>query len=112
MPTSIEEARRNLETRQRGRLTRLLRQVRQVEPEHLTRPREIRRPEKDMPILLAAMDGGATHLLTGDRERFGRYFRQEIGGVLILSPAEEVKRDLKARRECLANDLPDKNGNS
>ena len=66
----------------------LLRQVRQVEPEHFTLPRDIRLPEKDLPILLAAIDGGATHLLTGDREHFGRYFRQEIGGVLILPPAE------------------------
>jgi uncharacterized protein len=86
---AIEEARRNLETpAQRVRLTRLLRRVRLVEPEHFTLPREIRLPEKDLPILLAAIDGGATHLLTGDREHFGGYFRQEIGGVLILPPAE------------------------
>ena len=86
---AIEEARRNLETpAQRARLTRLLRQVRLVEPEHFTLPRGIRLPEKDLPILLAAIDGGATHLLTGDREHFGLYFRQEIGGVLILPPAE------------------------
>jgi uncharacterized protein len=86
---AIEEPRRNLETSaQRGRLTRLLRQVRRVEPEHFTLPRGVRLPEKDMPILLAAIDGGATHLLTGDREHFGLYFRQEIGGVFILPPAE------------------------
>ena len=42
----------------------------------------------DQPILLAAIDGGATHLLTCDREHFGVYYRQEIGGVLILPPAE------------------------
>jgi predicted nucleic acid-binding protein len=86
---AVEEARRNLETpAQRGRLTRLLRQVRMVEPEHFTLPRGIRLPDKDLPILLAAIDGKATHLLTGDREHFGPYFRQEIGGVLILPPAE------------------------
>jgi predicted nucleic acid-binding protein len=86
---AIEEARRNLETpAQRGRLTRLLRGVRLVGPEHFTLPRGVRLPEKDRPILLAAIDGGATHLLTGDREHFGLYFRQEIGGVLILPPAE------------------------
>jgi predicted nucleic acid-binding protein len=86
---ATEEARRNLETAaQRGRLTRLLRGVRLVEPEHFTLPLGIRLPEKDLPILLAAIDGGATHLLTGDREHFGRYFRQTIGGVLILPPSE------------------------
>jgi predicted nucleic acid-binding protein len=85
---AVEEARRNLETpAQRGRLTRLLRQVRLVEPEHFTLPRGIRLPEKDLPILLAAIDGGATHLLTGDREHFGPYFHQEIAGVLILPPS-------------------------
>ena len=86
---AVDEARRNLETSaQRGRLTRLLRWVRLVEPEHFTLPRGIRLPEKDLPILLAAIDGGATHFLTGDREHFGLYFRQAIGGVLVLPPAE------------------------
>jgi predicted nucleic acid-binding protein len=86
---AVAEARRNLETpAQRGRLTRLLRRVRLVEPEHFTLPRGIRLPEKDLPILLAAIDGGATHLLTGDWEHFGPYYRQEIAGVLILPPAE------------------------
>jgi predicted nucleic acid-binding protein len=86
---AAEEARRNLETpAQRGRLTRLLRPVRLVEPEHFTLPRGIHLPEKDMPVLLAAIDGGATHLLTGDWEHFGPYFRQKIAGVLIVPPAE------------------------
>ena len=86
---AVAEARRNLETAaQRGRLTRLLRRVHLIEPEHFTLPRGIRLPEKDLPILLAAIDGGATHLLTGDWEHFGPYFRQGIGGVVILPPAE------------------------
>jgi predicted nucleic acid-binding protein len=86
---AVDEARRNLETpAQKGRLTRLLRRVHLVEPEHFTLPRGVRLPDKDLPILLAAIDGGATHLLTGDREHFGPYFRQEIAGVLILPPAE------------------------
>jgi predicted nucleic acid-binding protein len=85
---AIEEARRNLETpAQRGRLTRLLRRVRIVETLHFTLPLGISLPEKDIPILLASIDGGATHLLTGDLEHFGPYFGQEIAGVLILSPA-------------------------
>ena len=86
---ALEEARRNLEKpAQRGRLTRLSRRVELVEPEHYTLPRGIYLPEKDMPILLAAIDGHTTHLLTGDREHFGLYFRQKIAGVLILQPAE------------------------
>ena len=86
---ALDEALRNLETpAQRARLTRLRRRVHLVEAEHFTLPRGVHLPEKDLPILLAAIDGGATHLLTGDWEHFGPYFRQEIGGVLILPPAE------------------------
>jgi predicted nucleic acid-binding protein len=86
---AVEEARRNLEvSTQRRRLTRLLRRVHLVEPEHFTLPRGIRLPEKDLPILLAAINGGATHLLTGDWEHFGPLFRQQVAGVLILPPAE------------------------
>jgi hypothetical protein len=59
-----------------------------VEPEHFTLPRGVRLPEKDQPILLAAIDGGATHLLTGDWTHFGPYFRQAVAGVMILPPAE------------------------
>ncbi len=66
----------------------MLRSVRLAEPERFTLPRGVRLPDKDIPILLAAIDGGATHLLTGDWEHFGPYFRQEIAGVLIIPPAE------------------------
>jgi uncharacterized protein len=86
---AVHEARENLETSaQRGRLTRLLHRVSLVEPVHFTLPRGVTLPEKDLPVLLAAIDGGATHLLTGDWEHFGPYFRQEIAGVLILPAAE------------------------
>jgi hypothetical protein len=86
---AIEEARRNLDIpAQRGRLTRLLRRVHLVDHKHFTLPRGIHLPEKDRPILLAAIDSGATHLLTGDWEHFGPYYRHEIAGVLILPPAE------------------------
>jgi hypothetical protein len=86
---AVDEARRNLETpAQKGRPTRLLRRVHLVEPEHFTLPRGVRLPDKDLPILLAAIDGGATHLLTGDWEHFGPLFRQEVAGVLTLPPAE------------------------
>jgi predicted nucleic acid-binding protein len=86
---AVEEARRNLATpQQRARLTRLLRRVEIVEFSHFTLPRGIDLPAKDRPILLAAIDSRATHLLTGDFEHFGRYYREVIGGVLILPPAE------------------------
>lgn len=87
---AVEEAHRNLRTHhQRERLSRLLTGMRIVqESEHFTLPRGVLLPEKDRPILLAAIDASATHLLTGDFEHFGPYYRDVIGGVKILPPAE------------------------
>jgi hypothetical protein len=45
-------------------------------------------PEKDVPILQAALSGRATHLLTADERHFGPLFGRTIGGVLIQTPAE------------------------
>ena len=44
--------------------------------------------EKDRPILLAAIVARATHLLTGDKDHFGKYFGQRVAGVLILRPRD------------------------
>ena len=43
-------------------------------------------PDKDRPILLAAISVGATHLLTGDFRHFGPYYGKRIEGVLVLPP--------------------------
>lgn len=40
----------------------------------------------DRPILLAAIDAGASHLLTGDNP-FAHLFGKRVEGVLILRPA-------------------------
>jgi predicted nucleic acid-binding protein len=47
-------------------------------------------PEKDRPILEAAIRCKATHLLTGDRKHFGRFMnRPEVtSGVIIQTVAE------------------------
>jgi predicted nucleic acid-binding protein len=87
------EARINLpEEAQRIRLAELLRRVR-VMASHPTAllPDDIDLPEKDRPILLAAIQANATHLLTGDKQHFGRYFGRRLAGVLILSPSEYLR---------------------
>jgi predicted nucleic acid-binding protein len=91
---AIEEARRNLpRPEQRERLEKLLRGVRQVhEADPACIPEEMILPEKDRPIIAAAIASGATHLITGDRAHFGVWYGKEIGGVLILPPAEYVER--------------------
>lgn len=47
-------------------------------------------PEKDRPIYVAALACRATHLLTGDRQHFGRHMNrpQATGGIIIQTVAE------------------------
>lgn len=52
---------------------------------------DINLPESDRPILAAAIQARATHLLTGDVRHFGPYYDQTIEGVLILPPARYVR---------------------
>jgi hypothetical protein len=55
-------------------------------------PTGVRLPEKDVPILLAAIQAQATHLITGDVHRFGAYFGKRVAGVLISSPGEYLRK--------------------
>jgi predicted nucleic acid-binding protein len=91
---AAEEARRNLsDEKSRKRLRTLLNSVR-VLPRipQAVEPPEIDLPDKDRPILLAAIHAGATHLRTGDKQHFGAYLGRSIQGVLILPPAEYFRR--------------------
>lgn len=51
-------------------------------------PADVALPEKDKPILQAAIQAQASHLVTGDDLHFGPYFGQTICGVLILAPSD------------------------
>ena len=89
---AAEEARRNLGyPEQREDLAGLLDSVEVVTTalptEHLLYS-SVKLPEKDRPILLAAIGAGATHLLTGDFRHFGPYYGERIQGVLILPPGD------------------------
>lgn len=89
---AAEEARRNLtKPDQRKRLELLvavIRQVAEANPANL--PTDILLPEKDRPILAAAIASGATHLITGDRAHFGVWYGKRIGSLLVLPPAAYV----------------------
>jgi len=87
------EARINLETLARQqRLESLLQSVRLVaEPGDLALPAGVSLPPKDRPILLAAIAAEATHLLTGDRRDFGRYFGRSPGGVRVMRPGDYLR---------------------
>lgn len=86
-----EEARRNLVAKASGGLVefaallpRLHLEPAQALPE-LT-PAAMELPEKDRPVLIAAMRLGCDALVTGDRTHFGRFYGRTLGGVVIHSP--------------------------
>ena len=94
---ALEEARVNLpDQSQHVRLSKLVRTMKVV-PDFPDRPlpQGVILPDKDRPILLAAIAANATHLLTGDFTDFGRYYGWSVEGVLIVPPSEY----LSARQE-------------
>jgi uncharacterized protein len=95
-PFALEEARRNLAVLRPDRLADLGRLAARLElvTAILTQvPQEAKRlPAKDLPILLAALAGRATHLLTVDKKHFGTLFGKTIGPVLIVTPGEYLRR--------------------
>jgi len=61
-------------------------------------PDGIALPDKDQPILAAATAAGCTHLLTGDTRHFGDLYGRRVRGVLVLTPAQYLrKRTAKSR---------------
>ena len=91
---AIDEALRNLtEPEQRSRLEELLKGVERRSSTTLS-PRQragVELREKDWPILAGAIEAGATHLITGDGRDFGRYFEENVLGVLVQTPAAYLR---------------------
>jgi uncharacterized protein len=90
---AVQEASRNLTGVERlKRLKRLVEKMEIVAGHTLHFPLDVpvgvNLPEKDEPILAAAINARATHLLTGDRRHFGKCFGKRIRGVLIQTPAQ------------------------
>ena len=48
-------------------------------------------PDKDAPILAAALAGNADILVTGDSKHFGQMFEKTFQGVLVLTPAQALE---------------------
>ena len=91
---ALEEARINFNHEvQRTRLVRLAGKVQLFDAgKHELLPKGVSLPEKDVPILLAAIEARATHLLTGDFRHFGSYFGKRVEGILVLPPGEYLRR--------------------
>lgn len=89
---ALEEARINLDdSDQRIRLDGLSKTLHWFEASQRELPRGTSLPEKDVPIVLAAIAARATHLLTGDVKHFGAYFGKRIDGVAIVLPGEYLR---------------------
>jgi uncharacterized protein len=89
---AIEEARINLpHQEQQARLITLSLSIHLFEAGSGPLPRGISLPEKDAPILKAAIAADATHLLTGDVRHFGPHFGKTIGRIAILLPGDYLR---------------------
>lgn len=99
-----EEAHRNLRSlEQQKRLAALSPGVRLVQERGTwILPADVILPEKDRPILAAAMLSDATHLITGDASHFGVWYGKEIGGVLVLRPGAYLQSRAQTERPASA----------
>jgi len=83
----IEEAKRNLDRReQQDTLDRHLGEVRVVPEADPTIPCPVPLPEKDRPVMMAALSCKADYLITGDVTHFGKYFGKKIRTLRICTP--------------------------
>lgn len=89
----IEEARRNLE--EPGHILRLEELVEEVEvvmESDPSIPCPIALAEKDCPVVKAAIQSRATHLLTGDLRHFRPYLGRAVQGLRIQTPREYLSK--------------------
>jgi uncharacterized protein len=88
----IEEVRRNAaDDKHRARLGELVGALEVVETRfdpNDSRLEDVILPLKDRPVLIDAIDGRATHLLSGNRNHFGRYYGKQLRGIWIMMPNE------------------------
>ena len=84
---AIEEARINLELKRPDVLGKFRGFIKLLEVIHTPAkcPLALNLPEDDLAIFAAALAARATHLITGDKKHFGRYFDkpEQTGGLII-----------------------------
>lgn len=98
---ALIEAQRNLKIKFPNRMHLLHQFTKQIEfvnskslsQAEMSKIQELIR-DKDVPILLGAYSASCSHLLTGDKRDFGRYFGERILGVKIVSP-ELLAKELR-----------------
>ncbi len=99
-PFALDEARRNIARKQPAmiaELERLIQRIticREAGAEEVLRARSTGLPDKDAPILAAAVQAKADMLVTGDRADFGGFYERKLHGVEILTPRAALERIL------------------
>ena len=98
-----EEARRNLAAKFAGGLTALDLLLSRIHVVAVHAPDAalegaLPLPEKDRPVLAAAIRHSCQALVTGDRTHFGRLYGKTVRGVTIHSPLSLAEVLLKIRR--------------
>lgn len=92
----IEEAKRNLSAAEQlqklDEYLSLVQTVPEVDPT-ITCP--INLPDKDRPVIMAAIGAKASYLITGDITHFGKYFGQTIMGVNICLARDYISAKIK-----------------
>lgn len=93
----VEEARRNLAAKAPGALAALNKQLARVRlapslPRSVSPAATEPLPEKDRPVLAAAMHLRCQALVTGDRTHFGAFYGKTLGGVAIHSPRSVAEK--------------------
>jgi uncharacterized protein len=103
-PFALDEARRNISRKQPAKVAELERLIariavcREAGAEEVLWARSTGLPEKDAPILAAAVQAKADILVTGDRTDFGDLYERKLRGVEILPPRTALERVLAANR--------------
>ena len=92
----IEEAKRNLtKASELDKLEACLSNVHLVLEADPSIDCPIDLPEKDQPVLMAAISAKSDYLLTGDIEHFGKYFGQTVMGVRICMARDYLLSKIK-----------------
>jgi predicted nucleic acid-binding protein len=96
----IEEARRNLYNPDHlKKLDACLSAINVVPEADPEMPCPISLPEKDRPVLLAAISVKANYLITGDVLHFGKYFGKTVSGVKICRPRDYLQKFLNTLKQ-------------
>lgn len=98
---ALEEAAHNIARKSATRTPALRRHAKRIEvgrepgSTHLAEAASHGLPDKDVPILAAAISQNADLLVTGDRRDFGHLYGLRPGGVEVIGLAAAIERVLK-----------------